>query len=853
MTPVTDVSMKRCAAIAALGLAAVAAGCADDSSPLNVVPTTGAEHQVVSGTEAQTAVVNTAVPTAPRVRVRDEYGNPVPGVWVEFEVTAGDGSVDPARDTTDADGEVGTEWTLGTVAGENALVASIEGVGEAQFEATGVADVPGIITKVGGDTQTDTVGRTLADTLVIQVADEYGNLTAGVEVQWHTQGIGTAVTSLTTHTDSAGRLRALWTLGHAAGAQAVQASAGTAYAAFAAEALPDQPAELRTESGDGQSGAAGDELVEPLVVALVDRYGNGVAGRTVAWAVTAGTGTLESTSTTTNIGGLAQTRYTLGTTPGMEEVTATFDGLPPAVFSLTAGEQNNIAIHGYYITQATQRYDGTVPLVQGRDGYLRVFGIAEQPNVYEPTVEVRFYHGGTLVRTDTITKSTISVGTTVSEASLGDSWNLFVPGSLIQPGLGIALYIDPDNRYFENNESDNRVPAGTGSVLFDVRLASTFRARMVPVYVSGTGTTGDVDDGNVDEYMAASMKMFPIAGYDVDVRSTYTSTAPNLSTHESWVAILEDIADLRTVDGSARYYYGMLGYTNTAIYCGLGYIGYPAGIGLDLHCGGETAAHEWGHNFERYHTPCGDPANPDPYYPYDNASIGVYGLDAATAQLKSPGTHADFMSYCDPTWISDYTYEAILSYRAAEAGAQVLAAAEPSLIVSGRVRDGRLELKPVFQAVTVPRLPDRGGAYRLEGIADDGTTAFSVSFDPAPIADIAGDHRYFSFAIPLRALDGRPLQRIRFVGPGAAPAELTSSAGPAAQVTVQREADDRVRLEWDADRAPLVVVRDPRTGDILSFARGGSALIRTDATELELDVARGLETARQRVGVEPRF
>src|SRR4051812_25063129 len=59
-----------------------------------------------------------------RVRVVDQHGDGVPGEVVTFAVTAGGGSVDPASDTTDADGIATTSWQLGPQPGTNTLLAS---------------------------------------------------------------------------------------------------------------------------------------------------------------------------------------------------------------------------------------------------------------------------------------------------------------------------------------------------------------------------------------------------------------------------------------------------------------------------------------------------------------------------------------------------------------------------------------------------------------------------------------------------------------------------------------------------------------------------------------------------------
>jgi hypothetical protein len=89
----------------------------------------------------QTARTGTAVPVAPSVRVTDQFGNPVSGVTVTFNVTAGGGSVTGGVVTTSATGTatVGS-WTLGATPGTNTLTASAPGVASVNFTATATGD-----------------------------------------------------------------------------------------------------------------------------------------------------------------------------------------------------------------------------------------------------------------------------------------------------------------------------------------------------------------------------------------------------------------------------------------------------------------------------------------------------------------------------------------------------------------------------------------------------------------------------------------------------------------------------------------------------------------------------------------
>lgn len=90
------------------------------------------------------------------VRVRDAFGNPVPGVTVTFTATGG-GTVSPATAVSRADGTAKTVWTLGTTPGTQTVQASAAGASPATLTATAlprnrlelVVEVPGRI--VDGD------------------------------------------------------------------------------------------------------------------------------------------------------------------------------------------------------------------------------------------------------------------------------------------------------------------------------------------------------------------------------------------------------------------------------------------------------------------------------------------------------------------------------------------------------------------------------------------------------------------------------------------------------------------------------------------------------------------------------
>ena len=90
------------------------------------------------------------------VEVRDQYGNPLPGVEVAFSVVQGDGRVGGQftveRTTSDVSGRAEALLTLGPIQGTNAVEVSVEGIEALSFSSAGVGEPDG--PSPGGDFRT---------------------------------------------------------------------------------------------------------------------------------------------------------------------------------------------------------------------------------------------------------------------------------------------------------------------------------------------------------------------------------------------------------------------------------------------------------------------------------------------------------------------------------------------------------------------------------------------------------------------------------------------------------------------------------------------------------------------------
>ena len=520
----------------------------------------------------------------------------------------------------------------------------------------------------------------------------------------------------------------------------------------------------------------------------------------------------------------------------------------------------NLTIDGVYITQATQTYTGTVPLVAGRAAYLRVFVKASTANSVAPNVRVRFYQNGALTATSTIPAGVAAVPTTITEGVLASSWNLPIAGNVIQPGLSMLVDVDPTGSVAEADKGDNTFPTSGTPQLQNVQTAPSFDVRFVPIVHTVSGLTGSVNSGTAASFMTDALRLWPLQAFTTNVRASFTTAAASLTQGSAWNQILSEIDALRVADGSSSYYYGVLPPEPGAVYCGLGFIPGRAAIGTDS-CGSATAAHEWGHNFSRQHAPCGNPGNPDPAYPYAGASIGAYGFDVANVALKAPASFLDLMSYCSPLWVSDYNYSAVMSFRSAQgfSPANVVGAVGPTVLVWGRISNGSLVLEPAFDVVTRASLPRASGPLSVEGFDSRGNRLFNLSFAGTEIADAPNGDRSFAFAVPVTWSSTAGLASVRARAADGAIASATSnmvvvasgatriprdSGGVTARIT-----GPAVRVAWDARAFPMAIIRDAATGEILAFARGGTSVLRSQARDLDVSFSDGVRSFVRRVRV----
>jgi hypothetical protein len=319
-----------------------------------------------------------------------------------------------------------------------------------------------------------------------------------------------------------------------------------------------------------------------------------------------------------------------------------------------------------------------IDVVQGKAALVRAFlsPVAGDAGATEVTV-----HGRLTITSATGGKQTVEDTRVISAASsdddLGSTLGFSVDGALLRADSTVSVdLLEPAS--CRNKPEQARLPR-QGAIALQARQTGVLKVVLVPVRydADGSGRVPDTSAVQLDRLRAAMLALYPVARVDISVREVVGSSIDLAgSSSGGWSQFLDSLRGLRASDKAAddTYYYGLVQPAVTlGTYCQRSCI---AGIsfqvtedrpslrvGVGLAYPGETEsltlAHEVGHQHGRGHAPCGATVGLDAAYPYPSGATSTWGFDARSSTLIQP-TRKDMMSYCDPQWISDYNYQALL-------------------------------------------------------------------------------------------------------------------------------------------------------------------------------------------------
>jgi hypothetical protein len=461
---------------------------------------------------------------------------------------------------------------------------------------------------------------------------------------------------------------------------------------------------------------------------VLDADGNPAPGVRVEFRVEEGGGTISPSFAYSGEDGTVRPEsWTLGGEVGAQVAYADFEGNLPS-FRLDAEAFPFFSVEGVHLNQGNQYADGRTGGVAGRPGLLRVRARARVENSFTPDARVRLFQNGTLIREEVLPAPLASVPTQVNMNQLTHTWNLVLPAEDVVPGLSVEVVLDPDETLDMGPRVHFRFPRdpAVASASLDVEPLAPLQLVLIPITATTEeGATGNIHLGNAETFLADTRRWIPVQDIEYVIDAPFV-TAANLRSSDGWLLLLNDIAGKRAVEGAnLEYYHGIVPGVQGVAIAGLAYVppnpqtlGARAALSYDrLPRGSLVVAHELGHNLGRLHSPCGPAAGIDQNYPHALALLGSPGWDVLTNQLIHPESRNDYMSYCEPGFTSDYTYEGILNWRRQDPvpGGGVLELARtpvrmsaearapvPGLLLFGRITSSGVTLNPAFQLEAPP-------------------------------------------------------------------------------------------------------------------------------------------------------
>jgi adhesin/invasin len=176
--------------------------------------------------------------------------------------------------------------------------------------------------------QSAQVGTAGASPVVLVARDQAGHPVTNVSISLATTD-GSVGTSSTVTTDQAGEAVISWTLGTVAKLDTLTASVpdapGVAPVMVVDTAVAGPPAQVQIVSGGNQTGTEGTALATPLVVRVLDSYGNPVPNVAVTFSDDQG-GSFAAVTLTTDATGTVTDAFTLPANAGVDDITVTVNG-----------------------------------------------------------------------------------------------------------------------------------------------------------------------------------------------------------------------------------------------------------------------------------------------------------------------------------------------------------------------------------------------------------------------------------------------------------------------------------------------------------------------------------------------
>lgn len=299
-------------------------------------------------------------------------------------------------------------------------------------------------------------------------------------------------------------------------------------------------------------------------------------------------------------------------------------------------------------------------LVPGRPALVRL-GWSIPPD-WEPRIlEGRMYvdPDGAGPEEPTFLQAVASVEGPSDPADPSSTFNWPIPGELITPQTSLRIEAwegQPGQEDRPESEPAPILELGTQSGLGIPAAENSLRITVVRFDYKGN--TPDVDDEAMAALYDRLFEYNALTDIDLDLHPEVIQIDQTIESFSSVLSPLQDLHDAEA--GPNHFYYGLIDVGDGELGGAGGMAWSNVSAGLWYMRGGSftyhTFVHEIGHNLGRPHTPGCDAGGPDNSYPDPLGRTMTWGYAVLQNQLKSPTGNYDYMSYCSPPWVSEWTW-----------------------------------------------------------------------------------------------------------------------------------------------------------------------------------------------------
>ena len=458
---------------------------------------------------------------------------------------------------------------------------------------------------------------------------------------------------------------------------------------------------------------------------------------------------------------------------------------------------------GLEVTQGIQNIAGDVPLVRGKPTLVRGYARSNLPgfpNVTATLTGVRTSNGASLPGSPL--RSSVAMMTPPTDVSITDArrkdlnatFNWEVPDSWLNNGVTLTATINANGAINESNSSNNNIVRAmqvrdVPPVCIKLRRTRT----EVPTYEASGAAFHSIINRYRQLTPARDIWLFPQSGTFAELECCTWS--PPFVYWGAWeVANDKDMMIVQLIteetfsgnpdqcdDANAPTHRVAMVSPNANTGSSTGYANYVWNVSWVKFSdarGPGTLAQEIAHNYNGWpfgdrwlHVNCGQPDGINPNYPYPTNTIGpigstqYYGYNFINRTVIAPDAARDYMSYCSPTWVSDYNWRGMMD----TLGATPLPAGPPpsgnylmaigTMDVHGesaqvlhvyRIPDGTI---PTDHLANLLAQQDANTSddpeFRLDLRTAAGTVVQSQGFDVAAVShEHGGDLRIFTVLLP---------------------------------------------------------------------------------------------------------